>query len=445
MKIIIKETRTLPVPQEMVDKITDIYRSAYIKLVVDFVEKQLADDSQSRLFPKYNKLLEEINKIYSKEISNIGKVGFTSDLDVGNVIENGELIESIPVEQFIKALVAWPGLDTYLGDKIKPKQFKTRLNRYFQNKGTTDIQFNIEFGTRGTTKKKDYAGLYESDIDAVTVVFNSSFFVPVDTGEQDRLGNPITIPAGLNVSSRKISSILENIDVELEDTRTSVRHEIQHLFQNTMSSVLGSGQWEFGVPPRDVLSGTSSGDEELPHHMQPIEMQTDIQDEVDKFLSYVDKFKQSNADKSAMFPKAIKILIKLFADSKLTDEEKMFAKTNKLNSYVMPSELLRTIKSSSGGQELYKYALKILYTSVSEQLQENVIMNKIKIVLKENKVLSESLTKEEIRKLVRDELEKLLNNKEIKKEIGEISKNLLKKLYRELSVNSTYVVDRIDI
>jgi hypothetical protein len=146
-----------------------------------------------------------------------------------------------------------------------------------------------------------------------------------------------------------------------------------------------------------------------------------------------------------MFPKAIKILIKLFADSKLTDEEKMFAKTNKLNSYVMPSELLRTIKSSSGGQELYKYALKILYTSVSEQLQENVIMNKIKIVLKENKVLSESLTKEEIRKLVRDELEKLLNNKEIKKEIGEISKNLLKKLYRELSVNSTYVVDRIDI
>ena len=72
-------------------------------------------------------------------------------------------------------------------------------------------------------------------------------------------------------------------------------------------------------------------------------------------------------------------------------------------------------------------------------------MNKIKIHLSENKqILAENLTKEEIRKLVRDELEKMLKNKETKKEIAQITKDFVKKFYRELSLNSSYVVDRID-
>jgi uncharacterized membrane protein YheB (UPF0754 family) len=174
-------------------------------------------------------------------------------------------------------------------------------------------------------------------------------------------------------------------------------------------------------------------------------MQTDIQDEIDKFQSYVARFKEKNPDKTVIFPKAIKIFVKLFADSQLTDEENKFSKENNLNIYISPSDLFRTIKSGRGGRELYNYAVKALYTSVSEQLQENIIMNKIKIQLKENVVLAENLTKEEIRKLVRDELEKMLKDKEIKKDIAKITKEFVKKFYRELSMNSTYVVDRIDV
>ena len=39
-------------------------------------------------------------------------------------------------------------------------------------------------------------------------------------------------------------------------------------------------------------------------------------------------------------------------------------------------------------------------------------MNKIKIVITESQLLTEELSKEEVRKLVRDELEKILRDKE---------------------------------
>lgn len=72
-------------------------------------------------------------------------------------------------------------------------------------------------------------------------------------------------------------------------------------------------------------------------------------------------------------------------------------------------------------------------------------MNKIKIVITESQLLTEELSKEEVRKLVRDELEKMLRDKETRKEIAKITKEFVKKFYRELSQNSTYVVDRIDV
>lgn len=71
-------------------------------------------------------------------------------------------------------------------------------------------------------------------------------------------------------------------------------------------------------------------------------------------------------------------------------------------------------------------------------------MNKIKVVLTESQVIVENMTKEEIRKLIRDELEKMLKDKDIKKELGKVTKDFIKKFYKELSINSTYVVDRID-
>jgi len=454
IKIKLIESRTLPVPQETVDEVTRAYRAAYVKLVIDFINKQ--SSSNPRLSTRYGKLLKEIEKKYAKEIGDIGQVGFTGDLDVNTVIKNGEVIEAISIEQFIMALVAWPELETYLRGRIKPAAFKNRLKRYFKNKDVNDIQFVIEFGSRGTTTKKDYAGLYKSDIDEIIVTFNSSFFVPTETprGEAE---------PGLSVGSRSIPAIIENIDTELEDTKTSVRHELQHLFQNTMSNVLGAGDWKIGLPPRDVLDNTSSDERDTSHHLQHIEMQTDLQDEADKFLSYVERFKQKNPDKLSIFPQAVKILLKLFIDSQLTAEESKFAAANKLQAYVLPSDLLKSIKKSPNTRELYDYASGLLYNSIKGEMpsldkldiplaqrynrsvQENIIMNKIKIVLKESSLINEEISKDELRKIIRDEFEKLLRDKDSKKEIAKITKEFVKKFYRELSFSSTHVIDQIDI
>jgi len=435
IKIKLIESRTLPVPDNLVDSITKIYRGAFIKLVVDFIEGRTSTKLKPTIRDKYEQLLDSVKEKYATELADSQSLGFVGDLNLDNVIQNGELVESVPTEQFIMALVAWPELETYLRGRMKPATFKTRLKRYFKNKGVDDIQFNIEFGKRGTTTQKDYAGLYESDIDTINITFNSSFFTSTTT------------PAGpaapsLSVGSRSVEGILENIDTELEDTRTSVRHEIQHLFQNVMSSVLKAGDWQVGLPPRDVVRGASSDEER--HYMDPIEMQTDIQDEVDKFVSYVKKFKEKNVDNPSIFSAAIKILLKLFIESDLTKEENKFAIDNNLKIYLTPSDLFRDIKSKDKSGKLHKYALQILYTSVSDQLQESIIMNKIKVVLTESQVIVENMTKEEIRKLIRDELEKMLKDKDIKKELGKVTKDFIKKFYKELSINSTYVVDRID-
>lgn len=76
-------------------------------------------------------------------------------------------------------------------------------------------------------------------------------------------------------------------------------------------------------------------------------------------------------------------------------------------------------------------------------------------------VLREELTKSEIKKLIGDEitafarqqlkkmveeeLEKALAKTDIKNKVGDISKDILKKLYKDLSLHHTYVIDRVKL
>jgi len=51
----------------------------------------------------------------------------------------------------------------------------------------------------------------------------------------------------------------------------------------------------------------------------------------------------------------------------------------------------------------------------------------------------------ELKKTVDDEVEKAIKSKEIKAKIGDISKKVLKRLYRDLSFHHPYIIDRIKI
>ena len=51
----------------------------------------------------------------------------------------------------------------------------------------------------------------------------------------------------------------------------------------------------------------------------------------------------------------------------------------------------------------------------------------------------------ELKTMVEDEVAKALKSKDIKDDIGDISKKILKKLYKDMSVHHPYIIDRIKV
>jgi len=64
------------------------------------------------------------------------------------------------------------------------------------------------------------------------------------------------------------------------------------------------------------------------------------------------------------------------------------------------------------------------------------------------KMIKDELEKEmkaRLNKAVREELEKELGNSATKQQIADISKNILKKLYRALSLQHPHIIDRLSL
>jgi len=76
-------------------------------------------------------------------------------------------------------------------------------------------------------------------------------------------------------------------------------------------------------------------------------------------------------------------------------------------------------------EELTKTDKKEINTMISKEL-DKVLKSKVKGILE-------------------DELSKALRTKASKEEIGEITKKVLKKLYRDLALHHPYVIDRVKI
>lgn len=69
--------------------------------------------------------------------------------------------------------------------------------------------------------------------------------------------------------------------------------------------------------------------------------------------------------------------------------------------------------------------------------------------LEQGKVsINEELTRQDktdVKKMVQDELGKLLKKKDTKDQMGEIVKKIMKKLYKDLSLEHPYIIDRIKV
>ena len=64
------------------------------------------------------------------------------------------------------------------------------------------------------------------------------------------------------------------------------------------------------------------------------------------------------------------------------------------------------------------------------------------------KMIKDELEKEmkaRLGKAVKEEVENALKGKASKEQIGDISKNIIKKLYKDLSLHHPYIIDRIKV
>ena len=75
-------------------------------------------------------------------------------------------------------------------------------------------------------------------------------------------------------------------------------------------------------------------------------------------------------------------------------------------------------------------------------MSDNVSKTEIKKMIKDE---IDKQLKKEIPKIVKQELEVLLSTSKTKGEIAEISKEIIKKLYKDLSLHHPYIIDRIKL
>jgi hypothetical protein len=64
---------------------------------------------------------------------------------------------------------------------------------------------------------------------------------------------------------------------------------------------------------------------------------------------------------------------------------------------------------------------------------------------KSDKAEIKKLISKELKSIVEDEVAKAIKSKGIKDDIGDISKKILKKLYKDMSVHHPYIIDRIKV
>ena len=83
-----------------------------------------------------------------------------------------------------------------------------------------------------------------------------------------------------------------------------------------------------------------------------------------------------------------------------------------------------------------------LYALVSEELTRS---DKSEIRDIVNAELDKRMRSADFKKLLADEIEKVLGTKATKEEIGEITKKVLKKLYKDISYHHPYIIDRIKV
>lgn len=444
IKIKLQERRTISASEDLVDSLSNFYKSNYLKLVEIYLkyknDKKIQDLKKAEKDPKTTKGSDiykiALNKLKSEYGDLMRMRSPISPDDFKKQIQSNFQkkviyeIASLPNNNIIPHIVKQDtALKAFKSAQIDFEEITGRIQDYLGGTRKKDIKIYLEL----SSEQKNYHGLTDFDAMSISVNYDVNLFKKVLFFERD------------------IPEFFAEIDKQLTLTKRSVYHEIQHLFVAIVKDITGFST--YGSGPRS----TSQGD--LPDS-DPEEVQTYAQNSVTLFNEMIDELELE----SKQIKPVKDILLKNILNSNLSSQERVLFKTLKQDVVKKYTNHIRNNLNNikSFNEKFYNYALQILFSSVKgddssidrltipisqrykQNMQENNIMDKIKVILTESQI-SKEYTKEEIRKIIRDEFEKLLKDKETRKEMSKITKEFVKKFYRELSQNSTYVVDRIDV
>ena len=92
-------------------------------------------------------------------------------------------------------------------------------------------------------------------------------------------------------------------------------------------------------------------------------------------------------------------------------------------------------------EAIYCMTMLLVHPPGFEPLQEELTKSDKKEIEK----IAANQVKSELKNILEDELHKALRTKATKEEIGDITKKVLKKLYKDMSVHHPYIIDRIKV
>jgi hypothetical protein len=424
------EARTVQADKKLANDIAEVYNVSFLSLVRAYLNykhenklKILKDKDISKIKNTniYKDTLEKLTSKYSDLFAKKSPINEKQfKLNLSNNLQNQVkykifYIANTDIGQYV--VKQNTSLKAFKSAGLKKDTVLQQIPELLDQSGFKGTTFYLEL-----IEGKSHSGLIDLDNLTITIKHGDAIFRKVLLLEKDA------------------AEFISVIDKQLAETKTIVYHELQHLFINITRDLTGFKT--FGFSPRSTYRG------DVPDN-DPEEVQTSAQEIITLFNDMMEIFgKQNKKFKSEQLREIKKLLLKKSVGINMTAEEQSafnLLNTESIKKYFeYIKERLNWINKYN--QEMYKYTLKTLFSSISGTIKEEIIVNKIKIILSENQqILSEELSKDEIRKLIRDELEKMLRDKETKKEIAKISKELVKKLYRELSFSSTHIIDQIDV
>ena len=222
----------------------------------------------------------------------------------------------------------------------------------------------------------------------------------------------------MNLSGQELKKIIENaIKQGLEETEFSLNEE-QGLSDQQKQFLQNHPD-----PEGALLYWKSFGDSL--EKREAVEILADRLG-LEKVAEILGKDKEKNAAMLAALEKKLK------RQNKAAERTGMYTNTSSNRDMRANADVTlgtnRTSKAPTGLGESKKY------------LKEELTKDEIKKIIKDE--IAKEL-RQDLKTMVEDELKKVLKDRKIKNEIGDISKEILKKLYKDLSIYHTYVIDRV--